>query len=103
MSSAAFASSPPVVTLLREESASHPVATAIAAAWSCYGGRPAKTSNVIKLINEDPGNASEDRATRRAKALKLYADLCAAGHHTTMQHATFVFVLDNVSRLALWS
>ena len=103
MSSAAFASSPPVVTLLREESASHPVATAIAAAWSCYGGRPAKTANVIKLINEDPREATEDRASRRAKALKLYADLFAAGHHTTMQHATFVFVLDNVSRLALWS
>ena len=103
MSSAAFASSPPVVMLLRDESASHPVATAIAAAWSCYGGRPAKTENVIKLINEDPQQASMDRANRRTKALKLYADLFAAGHHTTMQHANFVFVLDNVSRLAIWS
>ena len=35
--------------------------------------------------------------------MKLYADLFAAGHHTTLQHANFVFVLDNVSRLAIWS
>ena len=100
MSSAAFASSPPTVRLLRDESASHPVATAIAAAWSCYGGRPAKTENVVKLIAAEP---SGDPSGRRAKALKLYADLFAAGHHTTMQHANFVFVLDNVSRLAIWS
>ena len=100
MSSAAFASSPPIVRLLRDESASHPVATAIAAAWSCYGGRPAKTDNVVKLIDAEP---SGDPSGRRAKALKLYADLFAAGHHTTMQHANFVFVLDNVSRLAIWS
>src|ERR1700710_576451 len=103
MSSAAFASSPPIVTLLRDESAAHPVATSIAAAWSCYGGKPAKTANVLKLINEDPSEATEDRAGRRTKALKLYAALFSAGHHTTMQHANFVFVLDNVSRLAIWS
>jgi thymidylate synthase ThyX len=103
MSSAPFASPPPVVTLLREESAAHPVATAIAAAWSCYGGRPAKAENVRKLIDETGPEISADRAGRRSRALKLYADLFAAGHHTTMQHATFVFVLDNVSRLAIWS
>lgn len=101
MTSAPFASALPVVTLLREESAAHPVATAIAAAWSCYGGKPAKTDNVLKLIAAT--DASGDRAARRTKALKLYADLFAAGHHTTMQHATFVFVLDGVSRLAIWS
>ena len=44
-----------------------------------------------------------DRAHRRERAMKLYADLFAAGHHTTLQHANFVFVLDNVSRLAIWS
>lgn len=103
MASAAFASSPPVVKLLRDESAAHPVATAIAAAWSCYGGKPARTENVIKLIDGASADAGDDRAGRRTKALKLYADLFAAGHHTTMQHANFVFVLDNVSRLAIWS
>ncbi|MFL5758607.1 MAG: FAD-dependent thymidylate synthase [Thermomicrobiales bacterium] len=103
-----FLSPAPTVTLLRDESTAHPFAVAIAAAWSCYGSRPAKVENVLKLINEPvpAGLTSEkaaDRADRRQRALKLYADLFAAGHHTTMQHATFVFVLDNVSRLAIWS
>jgi flavin-dependent thymidylate synthase len=94
--------------LLRDESTNHPFALAIAAAWSCYGARPAKVENVLKLVNEPaqegltPEKAA-DRANRRERALKLYADLFAAGHHTTMQHATFVFVLDKVSRLAIWS
>src|SRR5829696_3629068 len=103
-----FRSAPPVVTLLREESTSHPVALAIAAAWSCYAARPGKVANVLKLLHgpvppDLTPEAAADREDRRDKALKLYADLFAAGHHTTMQHATFIFVLDNVSRLALWS
>jgi thymidylate synthase ThyX len=103
-----FVSPAPTVTLLQEESTRHPVALTIAAAWSCYGVRPAKVENVLKLIDEpapdglSPEKAA-DRAFRRDRALKLYADLFAAGHHTTLQHATFVFVLDNVSRLAIWS
>ncbi|HET8524530.1 MAG TPA: FAD-dependent thymidylate synthase [Thermomicrobiales bacterium] len=103
-----FRSAAPVVTLLHDQSTQHPVALAIAAAWSCYGARPAKVENVLKLIAEpapeglSPEKAA-DRSQRRERALKLYADLFAAGHHTTMQHATFVFVLDNVSRLAIWS
>jgi len=94
----------PRVTLLREESTAHPFAVAVAAAWSCYGGKPAKVENVLALIREtDPASLSPEKAARRERALRLYADLFAAGHHTTLQHATFVFVLDNVSRLALWS
>ncbi|MCC7021363.1 MAG: FAD-dependent thymidylate synthase [Thermomicrobiales bacterium] len=103
-----FRSAEPGVTLLREESTSHPFALAVAAAWSCYGGKPAKVETVRKLVYEpDPPGLSPikaaDRAHRRERAMKLYADLFAAGHHTTLQHATFVFVLDNVSRLAIWS
>ncbi|MBA3643085.1 MAG: FAD-dependent thymidylate synthase, partial [Chloroflexia bacterium] len=103
-----FHSPPPTVTLLRDESTQHPFALAVAAAWSCYGGKPAKVENVLRLVQE-PAPASlsplkaSDRAHRRERALRLYADLFAAGHHTTLQHATFVFVLDNVSRLAIWS
>ncbi|MDQ3524555.1 MAG: FAD-dependent thymidylate synthase [Chloroflexota bacterium] len=105
---ALFRSDPPEVRLLRDESALHPFATAIAAAWSCYGGRPAKVETVEKLVYQDakPGLSEEKlaaRADRRNRAIKLYADLFAAGHHTTFQHAHFVFVLDNVSRLAIWS
>lgn len=103
-----LASPPPRVTLLRDESASHPLALAVAAAWSCYGAKPAKVENVVRLVYDDPEpglspEKSADRAKRRERALRLYADLFAAGHHTTFQHATFVFVLDNVSRLAIWS
>jgi thymidylate synthase ThyX len=103
-----FHSAAPGVTLLREESTQHPFALAVAAAWSCYGGRPAKVETVRKLVyGPEPEGLSPvkaaDRAHRRERAMKLYADLFAAGHHTTLQHANFVFVLDNVSRLAIWS
>src|ERR687889_2941167 len=103
-----FLSAAPGVTLLREESTQHPFSLAVAAAWSCYGGRPAKVETVQKLVyGPEPEGLSPvkaaDRAHRRERALRLYADLFAAGHHTTFQHATFVFVLDNVSRLAIWS
>lgn len=103
-----FHSAPPTVTLLRDESAQHPFALAVAAAWSCYGAKPAKVENVVRLVSDSPSPAlspekAADREVRRQRALRLYADLFAAGHHTTFQHATFVFVLDNVSRLAIWS
>ena len=105
---APFASAAPVVKLLREESSQHPFALTVAAAWSCYGGKPARVENVRRLVYEptppdlSPVKAA-DRDHRRDRAMRLYADLFAAGHHTTLQHATFVFVLDNVSRLAIWS
>jgi thymidylate synthase ThyX len=103
-----FRSAEPGVTLLREESTQHPFALAVAAAWSCYGSRPAKVETVRKLVyGPEPEGLSPvkaaDRTHRRKRAMKLYADLFAAGHHTTLQHATFVFILDNVSRLAIWS
>ena len=106
--SSGFASPEPAVTLLTEESTAHPVAVTIAAAWSCYGGRPAKAENVRRLLNDGPKpeatpSAIADRERRRDRALALYGSLFAAGHHTTFQHSTFVFVLDNVSRLAIWS
>jgi thymidylate synthase ThyX len=105
---APFASTLPTVRLLKDESSAHPFATTIAAAWSCYGAKPARVENVLKLVH-GPGPANQsaetaaDRADRRDRALRLYADLFAAGHHTTFQHANFTFVLDNVSRLAIWS
>ncbi len=105
---APFVSTMPTVRLLHDESSAHPFATTIAAAWSCYGAKPAKVENVLKLVHSSgPANQSAeavaDRADRRDRALRLYADLFSAGHHTTFQHANFTFVLDNVSRLAIWS
>ena len=103
-----FHSPEPSVTLLRDESTQHPFSLAVAAAWTCYGGRPAKVETVRKLVYDpEPEGLSPvkaaDRRHRRERAMKLYADLFAAGHHTTLQHANFVFILDNVSRLAIWS
>jgi thymidylate synthase ThyX len=103
-----FHSPEPSVTLLRDESTQHPFSLAVAAAWTCYGGRPAKVETVRKLVYDPEPEGlspvkSADRRHRRERAMKLYADLFAAGHHTTLQHANFVFVLDNVSRLAIWS
>jgi thymidylate synthase ThyX len=96
-------SKPPVIKLLSSESASNPFALTIAAAWSCYGARPARVENVLKLMDPDLDNGDELRPARRTRAERLYRDLFEAGHHTTFQHANFVFVLDGVSRLAIWS
>jgi thymidylate synthase ThyX len=102
-----FVGAAPNVTLQRDESTSHPFSVAIAAAWSCYGGKPAKVENVRKLIGPAPEGLSDEKAAdrdiRQNRAMRLYSDLFAAGHHTTLQHASFTFVLDNVSRLAIWS
>lgn len=103
-----FRSAPPVVQLLKDESTAHPFAVTVAAAWSCYGAKPAKAENVLKLVYGEPSatlgpDKLAAREDRRDRAIKLYADLFAAGHHTTFQHSTFMFVLDNVSRLAIWS
>lgn len=99
-----FRSQPPKVRLLGDESTAHPFALTIAAAWSCYGARPSRVENVLKLMDnstDEPGD--ELRPARRSRAQRLYRDLFEAGHHTTFQHANFVFVLDGVSRLAIWS
>lgn len=93
----------PVIKLLSTESASNPFALTVAAAWSCYGARPAKVENVLKLMDPSLDAGDELRPARRARAERLYRDLFDAGHHTTFQHANFVFVLDGVSRLAIWS
>ena len=96
-------SKPPVIKLLSTESASNPFALTVAAAWSCYGARPAKVENVLKLMDPALDAGDDLRPARRARAERLYRDLFEAGHHTTFQHANFVFVLDGVSRLAIWS
>src|SRR5687768_7846750 len=64
---APFHSPAPTVTLLREESTQHPFALAIAAAWSCYGARPARVENVVKLVHGPaPEGLSPAKAAERA-------------------------------------
>lgn len=98
----------PQVRLLVEDSARRPSALTVAAAWTCYAARPAEVGNAAALFSSYQAG-QEDAAlepeflARRERAAQLYRSLFQAGHHTTFQHATFVFVLDGVSRLALWS
>ena len=39
----------------------------------------------------------------RALRDRIAQETYFAGHHTTLQHATFQFAIENVSRQALWS
>jgi len=79
----------PIVQL--ENTFQHPYDNAVATARTCYSSKVIRSSDV---------NATEEtRGRRDAIAQSIYQ----AGHHTTIQHATFQFVLDKVSRQAIWS
>ena len=64
---------------------------AVATARSCY------SSHVITA--EEVSKDEKSRERRDAIAESIYK----AGHHTTIQHATFQFILDKVSRQFIWS
>jgi thymidylate synthase ThyX len=64
---------------------------AVATARTCYSSRV--------IHSEDVDKTDKSREQRDRIAESIYA----AGHHTTIQHATFQFVLENVSRQFLWS
>src|ERR1051325_2275396 len=68
-----------------------PYNNAVATARTCY------SSQVIH--SEDVSKDELTRSRRDAIAQSIYK----AGHHTTIQHATFQFVLDKVSRQVIWS
>jgi thymidylate synthase ThyX len=79
----------PVVRL--ENAFQRPFDNAVATARTCY------SSKVISAADVSKDEAT--RARRDAIAQSTYK----AGHHTTIQHATFQFVLDKVSRQFIWS
>lgn len=87
--SPAFASPSPIVRLT--QGFDRPLDNAIATARTCYSPRIVETSEVS--------------ASDRALALRdrLAAETYAAGHHTTLQHATFQFAIERVSRQLVWS
>ncbi len=64
---------------------------AVATARTCY------SSTVISA--EDVGRDDKSREQRNRIAESIYK----AGHHTTIQHPTFQFVLERVSRQFIWS
>ena len=64
---------------------------AVATARTCYSSRVVTSEDVHKDENA--------RQRRDQIAESIYK----AGHHTTIQHATFQFILDKVSRQFIWS
>jgi thymidylate synthase ThyX len=68
-----------------------PYDNAIATARTCYNSRIITASDVRK---DEKARALRDRIAR---------ETYFAGHHTTLQHASFQFALENVSRHAIWS
>ena len=69
----------------------HPLDNAVAAARTCYSPRI--------ITAEEVGATERSRALRDRIARETYA----AGHHTTLQHATFQFTFEQVSRQLVWS
>ncbi len=64
---------------------------AVATARTCYSSRVIQTAEVSK---DERSTALRDRIAK---------ETFDAGHHTTIQHATFQFTVENVSRQAIWS
>src|SRR5205809_2329739 len=79
----------PIVIL--ENAFQDPYNNAVATARTCYSSEVVHSDDVSK----DEGA----RLRRDVIARSIYK----AGHHTTIQHATFQFVLDKVSRQVIWS
>lgn len=69
----------------------HPYDNSVATARTCY------SSKVIY-----PEDVSRDEKARDLRD-KIAASTYKAGHHTTIQHPTFQFVLQKVSRQLIWS
>ena len=86
---APFLSPPPRATLTN--SFARPLDNAVAAARTCYTSRIVTAAEVAK---DERARELRDRIAR---------ETYEAGHHTTLQHATFQFALENVSRQAIWS
>jgi len=68
-----------------------PYNTVIAAARTCYSSKVVTPADVDK---DDKSRELRDR---------IYDGIYDAGHHTTIQHPTFVFTLKKVSRQFIWS
>jgi len=68
-----------------------PYDNAVAAARTCYSS---------KMIYAEDVNKDEITRQRRDT---IAQSIFKAGHHTTLQHATFQFALEKVSRQCIWS
>jgi thymidylate synthase ThyX len=88
----------PVVRLLAAFPA--PLDTAVAAARTCTSATGAVEPGAV-LGNPDLDDEGRQKARERRD--RLAHSLYVAGHHTTFQHAHFLFVLERVSRQFVWS
>ena len=79
----------PVIRL--ENYFQEPYNLAIATARTCY------SSKVISSEDVDRDEKAKEQRDRIAESIYK------AGHHTTIQHPTFQFVLERVSRQFIWS
>lgn len=79
----------PLVTLVN--AFTRPLDNAVATARTCYSPRI--------IAPEEVSRDEKARTLRDAIARATYQ----AGHHTTLQHATFQFAIERVSRQFLWS
>src|SRR5579871_3409335 len=84
-----FRSPPPKAVLTN--GFTEPYDNAVATARTCYNSRIITAADVRK---DERARELRDRIAR---------ETYAAGHHTTIQHATFQFALENVSRQCIWS
>ena len=84
-------SSPPLRVRLTNGFGSAAFDNAIATARTCYSSRIITADEVSR---DEKARSLRDRIAR---------ETYQAGHHTTLQHATFQFAIENVSRQAIWS
>lgn len=68
-----------------------PYDNAVATARTCY------SSNVVYASDVNKDELAKEKRDAIARSIYL------AGHHTTLQHATFQFVIEKVSRQTIWS
>src|SRR5229473_1390934 len=85
-----FVSAAPKVTLVKGFG-NDAFDNAVATARTCYNSRIITSGEVVK----------DERAIELRD--RIAKETYGAGHHTTIQHATFQFTLENVSRQAIWS
>ena len=74
-----------------------PINLALGAARSCY-------SNNLVTIDDEYAYVGDKVILRKEETLEgIRSSTLKAGHNTTRQHASFTFLLDGVSRQAIWS
>ncbi len=75
-----------------------PFADIIAAARTCYSSKVVKPEDILP-----EGLTPEELQKKIAFAQGLAGSIYEAGHHTTLQHTQFQFLLVGVSRQLVWS